>query len=289
MKLSIITINFNNRDGLRKTIESVVNQTWQEFEYIIIDGGSTDGSVEVIKEYADRIDYWVSEPDRGIYHAMNKGIDQAKGEYCQFLNSGDTFHNNGVLLSLTHHLNNIDIIIGRIYPSNRSTASEIIPEVTMLRLFEKSLPHSSAYIASKLLKEIHYDTSYKIVSDWKFYIQSLVFRNASYKFIDITVSNFDVSGISSTNAALVMDERQSVLAELLPERIRLDYLRFTNGKGYQEDCYDRFFIHTRKYPQYAKIIYTISVLLMRIIAFFKKGALYARKFPIKYNVQKRSS
>ena len=86
MKLSVITINFNNRDGLRKTIESVVNQTYKDFEYIVIDGGSTDGSVDVIKEYTDRIDYWVSEPDKGIYNAMNKGIDVAQGEYCLFLN-----------------------------------------------------------------------------------------------------------------------------------------------------------------------------------------------------------
>ena len=90
MRLSIITINYNNREGLRKTIESVVNQTYRNFEYIIIDGGSTDGSVEVVKEYADRISYWVSEPDNGIYNAMNKGVLAANGKYIQFLNSGDT-------------------------------------------------------------------------------------------------------------------------------------------------------------------------------------------------------
>lgn len=84
MKLSVITINYNNCSGLKKTIESVVNQTATQFEYIVIDGGSTDGSVDVIKEYSDKIDYWVSEPDRGIYNAMNKGIDVAKGEYCIF-------------------------------------------------------------------------------------------------------------------------------------------------------------------------------------------------------------
>ena len=88
MKLSVITINYNNRDGLHKTIASVVNQSWREFEYIVIDGGSTDGSVDVIKSFADRIDYWVSEPDKGIYNAMNKGIDVAQGEYCIFINSG---------------------------------------------------------------------------------------------------------------------------------------------------------------------------------------------------------
>ena len=87
MKLSIITINLNNAAGLRKTIQSVVNQTYIDFEYIIIDGFSSDGSIEVIKEYADRINYWVSEPDRGIYNAMNKGILKTSGEYIHFLNS----------------------------------------------------------------------------------------------------------------------------------------------------------------------------------------------------------
>lgn len=96
-KFSIITINYNNKEGLRKTIESVVGQSFRDFEYIIIDGGSTDGSIEVIKEYAGKVDYWVSEPDKGIYHAMNKGVLQAHGEYLNFMNSGDEFYNNGVL------------------------------------------------------------------------------------------------------------------------------------------------------------------------------------------------
>ena len=282
MKLSIITINFNNRNGLRKTIESVVNQTWQDFEYIIIDGGSTDGSVEVIKEYADRIDYWVSEPDKGIYDAMNKGIDKATGEYCQFLNSGDAFYNSTVLQTVDQFLTGTDIVIGRLYISDRASASEIIPEVTMLRLYERSLPHSSAYISSKLLKEFYYDINYKIVSDWKFYIQSLVLHNASYNFIDVVVSDFDTNGISSINTALTMTERQQVLEELLPARIRLDYLRFTQGSGYKESVYDRFFIHTHKYPKYARIVYIVSVLVMRIVALFKHGAQYAREFPLKY-------
>ena len=97
MKLSIITINLNNDTGLNKTIESVINQTLKNFEFIIIDGGSTDRSVELIKEYAGQINYYVSEPDKGIYNAMNKGIRQAQGEYCFFLNSGDYFVNESVL------------------------------------------------------------------------------------------------------------------------------------------------------------------------------------------------
>ena len=96
-KLSIITVNLNNAAGLQKTIESVINQTFTDYEFIIIDGGSTDSSLEIIKQYANKITYWVSEPDNGIYNGMNKGIGQADGEYCFFLNSGDWMIENNTL------------------------------------------------------------------------------------------------------------------------------------------------------------------------------------------------
>ena len=99
MKLSIITINYNNREGLKRTIESVVNQTFTDFEWILIDGGSTDGSKELIEQYSNRFSYWVSEPDNGIYNAMNKGLRAAKGDYLQFLNSGDRLYNAQSLAS----------------------------------------------------------------------------------------------------------------------------------------------------------------------------------------------
>ena len=108
--ISVITINYNNHAGLLKTIDSVVNQTYNNFEYIIIDGGSTDGSVDVIYKYADRIDYWVSEPDKGIYNAMNKGIDVAKGEYCIFLNSGDSFCDYQTLSLSLPFLDGTDVV-----------------------------------------------------------------------------------------------------------------------------------------------------------------------------------
>jgi len=127
-KLSIITVNLNNAEGLRKTIESVVSQTYTDYEYIIIDGGSTDGCVEIIKQYEDKITYWVSEPDKGIYNAMNKGILKAKGEYCQFLNSGDWLIKESILHDIFSILPIADIIYGneqtekgiRTYPENPS-------------------------------------------------------------------------------------------------------------------------------------------------------------------------
>ena len=121
MKYSIITVNFNNRDGLRKTIESVIHQTCRDYEYIVIDGGSTDGSVDVLKEYDKNIDYWVSEPDKGIYNAMNKGITQAHGEYLNFMNSGDCFYDKNVLENLCEKGLSSDIIVGRDYHFKEST------------------------------------------------------------------------------------------------------------------------------------------------------------------------
>ncbi len=112
VKLSIITVNLNNSAGLRKTIESIVKQTFKDFEYIIIDGGSTDGSAEVIKEFADKITYWVSEPDKGIYNAMNKGILHAKGEYLLFLNSGDWLADDDLLSKVFCEPRTADIIYG---------------------------------------------------------------------------------------------------------------------------------------------------------------------------------
>ena len=104
MKLSIITINYNNLAGLQKTIESVVSQTFRDFEWIVIDGGSVDGSRELIERYANSFSYWVSEPDKGIYNAMNKGIVVAKGDYLLFLNSGDWLCDEMALeRSFSHH------------------------------------------------------------------------------------------------------------------------------------------------------------------------------------------
>ena len=94
MKVSVITISYNAVSVIEDTIQSVLNQSYKDIEYIIIDGGSTDGTVDIIKKYQDKINYWVSEPDNGIYDAMNKGIDKATGEWINFMNAGDYFHSN---------------------------------------------------------------------------------------------------------------------------------------------------------------------------------------------------
>ena len=112
MKLSIITINYNNAIGLKKTIESLIEQSYQEYEYIVIDGGSDDGSKEVIWESLRYVSSWCSEKDTGVYNAMNKGIMRATGEYLLFLNSGDYLYDSTVLEDVTSTLSGEDIIYG---------------------------------------------------------------------------------------------------------------------------------------------------------------------------------
>lgn len=277
-KISIITINFNNRDGLKKTIASVINQTCTDFEYIIIDGGSVDGSVDVIKGYGERINYWISEPDKGIYNAMNKGIDVAKGEYCLFLNSGDYLYDTNVVSELLKNEIDVDFIIGRVYFLNSGTMS-CIEDLTMLRFFCSSIPHPSTLIKRVILLRNKYDENYKIVSDWKFFIQELILKNASYYLSDIVVASFDSTGVSSLNKRLVEKERKEVLNELLPDRIRVDYLKMIKGSQYNPTEYDEFFSQLSKY-KYSKYIYSISVILTRLISLFKKSAAFAFDYSI---------
>ena len=113
MKYSIITVNLNNANGLKETIDSVVNQTCYDYEFLIIDGGSTDDSMSIIEQYKDQIDYWASEPDKGIFNAMNKGINVSHGDYLIFMNSGDCFKNGKVLEETLPYLG-ADFVIGQI-------------------------------------------------------------------------------------------------------------------------------------------------------------------------------
>ena len=258
MKLSIITINYNNRAGLHKTIESVVSQSCNDFEYIIIDGNSLDGSVDVIKKYSDRIDYWVSEPDKGIYNAMNKGIDVAKGEYCIFLNSGDSFCDYQTLSLSLPFLDGTDVIAG--YSKlDTGEIGNLPKEITLQSLYNHQQPcHQSSFIKTELLKKYRYDEKYKLVSDWKFFIQIFIYDNCSYKPIDVFVSVYDTSGISSTNRMLIDEEHVKVLRDNFPQRIYDYYLYNTKSHG------DRLYNMIRR-SNFFKIYDTAAMLLLKIL------------------------
>ena len=273
MKLSVITINYNNRDGLKKTIESVVNQTYKDFEYIIIDGGSTDGSVEVLKEYSDKIDYWVSEPDKGIYNAMNKGIDIAKSEYCIFMNSGDLFYSNTTLSRILDHLDGTDIIYGNTQESNGNITKHK-DKITFATLYYGSLCHQSAIIKTTLLQKFHYDESLKIVSDWKFFLQTLIFENSTYKGVDMFISTYDVSGLTFSNWNLFIKEREHVIESMFPKRIVDDIRELHEGKTWE----DKLYIGIKR-SRFNKLLYIMNVMIMKTMTFYKKS--WISEFPNK--------
>ena len=225
MKLSIITINFNNLEGLKKTAESVINQTWKDFEWIIIDGGSTDGSKEYIINLNDNLNhsgwnpiaYWCSEPDKGVYNAMNKGIAKASGEYLNFMNSGDCFYESGTLDKVSAYLGKgyIDIYYGDLIFSNGTEEHTFnYPELpTTHYLVYRSLGHPTTFMKSSLLKEIGYCEDYTIVSDWEKFLKW--FRQGrSFKHMDLVVAVFDTTGISTTNYDKLEEEKERVYLDV---------------------------------------------------------------------------
>lgn len=231
MKLSIITVNFNHKEGLRNTINSVISQKdFVDYEFIVIDGGSSDGSKEVIVENANRINYWVSEKDGGIYNGMNKGIKVAKGEYLIFMNSGDTFYDDHVLADVFSYGSEADFIVG-----NHIVGQDVHfspDEVTCRYMFRTALYHQATFIKASNFKDQLYDERFKIVADWAHMFRCLIIDNASYQHVNVIVCRCEDGGISATHWQDVLRERQDYLKTILPERIYDDYDVFFKEKSF---------------------------------------------------------
>lgn len=220
MKLSIITINFNNRNGLERTARSIVEQTFRDYEWIVIDGGSTDGSQDIMEEYSSHIAIGVSERDGGIYDAMNKGLERASGEYVQFLNSGDSFINRDVLervftdnlLADVNYGDQWCVLDGSIIEKRR------YPVTMDLRfLFRAPLGHQASFIKTSLAKANPYRVKYTISADRAFFIE-LYLSGASFHYLNLPIVYFDTEGIGS-NANTIEQRRnqlQQIKRELLP-------------------------------------------------------------------------
>ena len=237
MKLSVITINRNNAVGLEKTLQSVAAQTFKEFEYIVVDGASTDASVEVIKKHESEFVHfkWISEPDKGIYNAMNKGIRMASGEYIQVLNSADCFAAPDVMermLSALEKAGNPSILYGNMvkcFPDGRKLVDKCFAgqDITMLGMYMGSLNHDPVYIHRDLFEKYGcYDENLKIVSDWKWFFQAIILGGEKPKYVDLDVTLFDMTGISETNKDLDKAERKQVLEKIVPEAILKDYEQY---------------------------------------------------------------
>lgn len=234
-RLTIITINRNNAVGLEKTMKSVLSQSCLDIDYVVVDGASTDDSVDAIKRFSTQFGNrlrWVSEPDNGIYNAMNKGIGMATGEYVEFLNSGDCLVDESVIERMYIALEQRgypSILYGNMLKSmpdgkvirDRCFAGQ---EMSFLGFYNATLNHSPALIRRSLFDKYGlYDESLKIVSDWKWYLQAIILGEENPVYTDLDVTLFDMTGISETNKELGKKERMKVLAELVPETILKDY------------------------------------------------------------------
>lgn len=215
-KVSVITINFNNLIGLKTTFESVINQDFTEFEYLLIDGDSTDGSKEFLKENSEKIDFWLSEKDQGIYDAMNKGIRNSNGDYLIFLNSGDFFSGTDSISKMISTSNGEDLVYGNllIQESGKSWIKKYPNRLNFRYFYFESLPHPACLISIRLFEQHGlYDTTLKIASDWKFFILAVARHNCTYKYVDEEISTFSLDGLSSSkaNRILLANERESVM------------------------------------------------------------------------------
>lgn len=225
--LSIITVNLNNHEGLKNTLKSIMQQKSNYYEHIIIDGGSTDGSIDTILEYGKinpQLVFWTSEKDKGIYNAMNKGIMHANGKYLLFLNSGDYLEPN-ILAQIEHKITGEDIIYGDIYIISESNHKNLTtfpdPPLNASLVVSKDfyLPHPATFIKKTLFNNEIYNEQYKIISDWEFWIKCIIFKNCTTKHISIPISNFIEGGISSTNNEMTQSEKADSLQKLFPPKI----------------------------------------------------------------------
>lgn len=220
-KLSIITINLNNVVGLQKTMESVFAQTFTDFEYIIIDGASTDGSKELIENNADKFVYWVSEKDEGIYNAMNKGIEQAKGKYAMFLNSGDYLLNNQVLLNAFGIIEKewLDVYYGDIeiiFQNGQKYVQKHAPELDLDFLEKRTLNHQASFTKTLLFKELGlYSGRYTLAADYAFYLKAFI-AGKKFKYIDQVMVHYLWNGITANNMDKYMLQMKEVWKDIVP-------------------------------------------------------------------------
>lgn len=229
MKLSIITINFNDVNGLLKTIKSILAQSWKNFEWIVIDGGSTDGSREVIEQYKKYFSFWCSEPDKGIYNALNKGISHANGEYVSCMNAGDCFYEPDTLKTVFKEEHHEDIVYGdwlQVYPNEEFVMHEPYP-IDFHVFRHQNICHQAMFVKAIHLKQKGFDESYKLLADYARWTEMLLDK-CSVAFVDCVVCRYNMGGVSSSNFDLAYAESQRIEKELVPPCIypmleELDY------------------------------------------------------------------
>lgn len=218
--ISIVTVVFNGEKYIEDTINSVLHQSYDNIEYVIIDGGSTDGTLDVIKNYENAIDIWVSGKDNGIYDAMNKGLSLTSGEWVNFMNCGDVFVSNDSILEMQFFLNtkkncitsgNVRIVdsdgnyTGKKHPYAGTNYSELLKY--------NCVAHQATFVSKTVLDYLGgFESNFKIHGDYEFWIRAMV-SNIEFNYVDIDIANFCNDGISSDRrlVPIAINERYLIL------------------------------------------------------------------------------
>lgn len=219
VKISIITVSYNAVKTIEQTIYTVVSQTYNNIEYIIIDGGSMDGTVDVIKKYEDKIAYWVSEPDGGIYDAMNKGIGVATGSYVYFLGADDALVDENVIKNITEEISRVkgDIYSYGVYMVRSSDNKQcyVGNEYAKKHIYPvRMIPHQGMFVKLSLAKKYNFDTKYRIAADHKFFLQCKLQQNLNVIYKDQPVAFFSLDGMSSNHLLKNQDEVKKIFVDL---------------------------------------------------------------------------
>lgn len=218
MTLSIIMVAYNSFATVEQAISSIVNQVYSNIEFIIIDGGSTDGTLDVIKRYANKITYWVSEPDHGIYDAMNKGVRACTGDYVYFIGSDDALVDVNIISQIVAEIDmNTDILSCSVIVVDTESKMQYVMNNHQARDRGKyvggMIPHQGMFMRRELLVRCPFDTDYKIAADFKFFLQSYYDEKVNFKFIDIPVCFMATGGASGDNT-LRQEEYNLIYKEL---------------------------------------------------------------------------
>lgn len=270
MKLSVITINYNNSKGLKRTLYSLI--PWlskveysDRVEWIVIDGGSLDGSKEILVENDHLIKFWVSEKDSGVYNAMNKGIDKAIGDYLLFLNSGDCLSEDLFSYDLFGELDGAPIIYGNIIEEDHSGNRIITRQPALLSLdffIGGSIGHQSIFFSRQLFDKYKYDETYRIAADSDFLIKKIFIEHCKTKYIDVNISVYESFGLSS----------QLYYGVTRPE-IRKSVSQALQGGEYWYDCI-LFRKELDNEKVFENLLYLVKEKKLQKITFFLLGIIF---------------
>jgi glycosyltransferase involved in cell wall biosynthesis len=228
--ISIVTVVHNGGQTLEQTIKSVLNQTYQNIDYLIIDGGSTDSTLNIIKRYESSIKYWISEKDHGIYDAMNKGIKAVgeKDSYLLFLNADDYLYDNRTIEYIVSEISDEDFVYGKIQSVGDSVSVYLGRELTFKELPVNMIQHQATFVKRKLFDELgSFDTSYKIAADYEFGIRVMK-SHAKLKFVDLVVSVMRMGGTGSKNYLTTFHEKCHIISTHYKGFTRLNALFYIN-------------------------------------------------------------